>query len=34
LATGQYSIRVNGQWRICFDWQDGAAENIEFLDYH
>jgi proteic killer suppression protein len=31
---GQYSIRVNDQWRICFDWQDGDAMNVEIVDYH
>lgn len=34
--TGQYSIRINDQWRICFEWSDGASEpfNIEIVDYH
>jgi toxin HigB-1 len=31
---GQYSIRVNDQWRICFEWQDGEALNVEIVDYH
>ena len=31
---GQWSIRVNDQWRICFDWQNGDALNVEILDYH
>jgi proteic killer suppression protein len=31
---GQYSIRINGQWRICFTWGEGAAENVEIVDYH
>ncbi|HTZ57353.1 MAG TPA: type II toxin-antitoxin system RelE/ParE family toxin [Acidobacteriaceae bacterium] len=33
---GQYSIRVNDQWRICFDWPDGASgpSNVEIIDYH
>lgn len=31
---GQYSIRVNDQWRICFEWSDGDALNVEFTDYH
>ena len=31
---GQHSIRINGQWRICFRWNDGAAENVEIVDYH
>ena len=32
--TGQYSIRVNDQWRICFSWEDGKAENVGLVDYH
>jgi proteic killer suppression protein len=32
--AGQYSIRINRQWRICFDWYDGGAENVEIVDYH
>lgn len=31
---GQYSIRINEQWRICFEWQEGNAENVEIVDYH
>jgi toxin HigB-1 len=31
---GQYSIRVNDQWRICFEWDDGDALNVEIVDYH
>jgi len=31
---GQHSIRVNDQWRICFVWVDGGAENVELVDYH
>ncbi len=31
---GQYSIRINDQWQICFDWQDGDAMNVEIIDYH
>jgi proteic killer suppression protein len=31
---GQYSIRVNEKHRICFDWIDGEAFNIEFINYH
>jgi proteic killer suppression protein len=31
---GQYSIRINDQWRICFIWRNGAAENVEIVDYH
>ena len=31
---GQYSIRVNDQWRICFVWEDGEATEVEIVDYH
>jgi proteic killer suppression protein len=31
---GQYSIRINEQWRICFTWQEGDAFNVEIVDYH
>ena len=31
---GQYSIRINSQWRICFRWVDGRAEDVEIVDYH
>ena len=31
---GQYSIRVNAQWRICFIWRKGGAERVELVDYH
>lgn len=31
---GQYSIRINDQWRICFIWEDGNAFAIEIVDYH
>jgi proteic killer suppression protein len=31
---GQYSIRVNDQWRICFEWQAGNAYQVEIVDYH
>ena len=31
---GQYSIRINNQWRICFVWQDGNAYRVEIVDYH
>ncbi len=30
----QWSIRINRQWRICFEWRDGYAENVEIADYH
>ena len=32
--AGQYSIRINDQWRICFDWQEDNAYNVEIVDYH
>ncbi|RJX25917.1 MAG: excinuclease ABC subunit A [Desulfurivibrio sp.] len=32
--SGQYSIRINDQWRVCFCWTDGGAENVEIVDYH
>jgi proteic killer suppression protein len=33
---GQFSIRINDQWRICFEWPDGAPgpSNVEIVDYH
>jgi proteic killer suppression protein len=33
---GQYSIRINDQWRICFEWAEGdsGASNVEIVDYH
>ena len=31
---GQFSIRINQQWRICFRWQDGDAYDVEIIDYH
>jgi proteic killer suppression protein len=31
---GQYSIRINGQYRICFRWEDGHADQVEVTDYH
>lgn len=31
---GQYSIRINDQWRICFEWREGYAYEIEIVDYH
>jgi proteic killer suppression protein len=30
----QHSIRINGQWHVCFVWQDGSACNVEITDYH
>ena len=31
---GQYSIRINRQYRICFEWRAGNAYNVEIVDYH
>lgn len=31
---GQYSIRINDQWRICFRWREGDAHDVEIVDYH
>ncbi|MFZ1058748.1 MAG: type II toxin-antitoxin system RelE/ParE family toxin [Candidatus Rokuibacteriota bacterium] len=31
---GQYSIRINDQWRICFRWGEGDASDVEIVDYH
>lgn len=31
---GQHSIRINDQWRICFVWRGGNAEQVEIVDYH
>lgn len=32
--AGQYSIRINDQWRICFRWDEGDAHDMEIVDYH
>ena len=32
--AGQHSIRINDQWRVCFVWRDGAAWDVEIVDYH
>ena len=32
--AGQYSIRINDQWRICFTWRNGDAYNVEIVNYH
>ena len=32
--SGQYSIRINDQWRVCFTWRDGEAHDVEITDYH
>jgi toxin HigB-1 len=31
---GQYSIRINDQWRVCFWWTEMGAEDVEIVDYH
>ena len=31
---GQHSIRINDQWRLCFEWRDGAVWEVEIVDYH
>lgn len=32
--AGQHSIRINDQWRVCFRWSDGDADDVEIVDYH
>lgn len=32
--TGQWSIRINDQWRICFEWRESDAYDVEIVDYH
>lgn len=32
--VGQYSIRINDQWRVCFRWEDGNAHDVQIVDYH
>jgi toxin HigB-1 len=32
--SGQWSIRINDQWRICFKWREGDAYDVEIIDYH
>lgn len=32
--AGQYSIRINDQWRLCFRWTTAGAEDVEIVDYH
>ncbi len=32
--AGEYSIRINDQWRICFRWRTGDAYDVEIVDYH
>ena len=32
--AGQHSVRINIRWRICFEWREGDAYNVEIVDYH
>jgi proteic killer suppression protein len=32
--SGQHSIRINDQWRLCFVWREGNAYDVEIVDYH
>lgn len=32
--AGQFSMRINGRYRVCFEWQNGRAWNVEIVDYH
>jgi proteic killer suppression protein len=32
--AGQYSIRINKQWKVCFKWRDGNGDEVEITDYH
>ena len=32
--AGQHSIRINDQWRVCFEWREGHAWQVEIVDYH
>ena len=32
--VGQYSIRINDQWRVCFRWTEAGVEDVEIVDYH
>jgi toxin HigB-1 len=34
VRAGQYSIRVNDQWRICFNWREGGPADVQIVDYH
>ncbi|MCA3641316.1 MAG: type II toxin-antitoxin system RelE/ParE family toxin [Methylobacterium sp.] len=33
-GAGQWSIRINERWRLCFRWSEGGAEDVEIVDYH
>lgn len=32
--NGQYSVRINDQYRVCFRWEEGYADDVEIVDYH
>nr|WP_199241150.1 type II toxin-antitoxin system RelE/ParE family toxin [Marinicauda salina] len=32
--AGQHAIRINAQWRVCFEWTDAGPERVEITDYH
>ncbi len=34
IRAGQHSIRINDRWRLCFEWRDGDAYEVEITDYH
>jgi proteic killer suppression protein len=34
IREGQYSIRINDRWRICFEWRENSAHEVEIVDYH
>jgi len=34
VRDGQWSIRINDQWRVCFDFENGNASNVVIVDYH
>ena len=34
IVLGQYSIRIDDQWRVCFRWQEDDAHDVEVTDYH
>ena len=34
VQKGQHSIRINDQWRVCFEWRENDSYNVEIVDYH
>ena len=34
VRAGQYSVRINDRWRVCFEWREGDAYDVEIVDYH